>query len=90
MWVFHKQRSITYIISHLIDETLSVTEIWNLGHIFLSKKGHIYLYIYLGTASKRQNNLEEPNYRAWTLHEAATVESADGTLLKEQAFTFWW
>ena len=27
MWVFHKQRSITYIIFHLIDEMLSVTEI---------------------------------------------------------------
>ena len=35
-----KQPSITYIIFHLIDKTLSVTEIWNLEDIFFSEKGH--------------------------------------------------
>ena len=49
-----KQPSITYIISHLIDETLSVTEIWNLGHIFLRKKGHVSYFRYLkGTWGQR-------------------------------------
>ena len=35
-----KQPSITYIIFHLIDKTLPVTEIWNLEDIFFSEKGH--------------------------------------------------
>ena len=34
-----KQPSITYIIFHLIDKTLPVTEIWNLEDIFFQRKG---------------------------------------------------
>ena len=45
---------------------------------------------YLVAARKRQNNLEEPDYRAWTLQEAVTVESIDCILLKELTAAFWW
>ena len=40
---------------------------------------------YPEAARKRQKNLKEPYYRAWTLCEAVTVESADCIVLKDLA-----